>query len=163
LYELSGIWVEIVQQGKSFVIKDDQYYKLAIEYNSAVDRIFNAMTDQGKAPVASANQKTPDKPQEATPETKAPPKTGKPPAGEKKSAAPESLTLKEQGSEIMKEIGAIITIAKDGKPYFTEEEKEQAREIIKATRLDENGIADLKDFKDFLSDELAKREAKIAA
>jgi hypothetical protein len=62
----------------------------------------------------------------------------------------------------MKEIGTIITAAKNGEPYFSEEEKEQARGIIKATKLDEKGITDLKDFKDFLYAEHAKRELKAA-
>jgi len=75
----------------------------------------------------------------------------------------ETLSLKEQGTEVMKEIGAIITASKDGVPYFAEDEKEEARKVIKDTRLDENGITDLKDFKAFLSEELTKRESKKAA
>jgi len=74
-----------------------------------------------------------------------------------------TLSIKEQGNEIMKEIAVVITAAKDGVQYFTEDEKEEARKVIKDTRLDENGIADLKDFKAFLSEELAKRESKKAA
>jgi hypothetical protein len=71
--------------------------------------------------------------------------------------------LKERGDGIIKEIGAIITAAKNGSPYFSEDEKEEARGIIKGTRLDEKGITDLKDFEVFLSGELAKRETKKAA
>jgi hypothetical protein len=86
---------------------------------------------------------------------------------QKAQAVPEkpgkALSLKEQGTEVMKEIGAIITAAKGGVPYFSEEEKEEARKVIKETRLDDNGIAELKDFKAFLSEELAKRESKKAA
>jgi hypothetical protein len=72
-------------------------------------------------------------------------------------------SLKEQSNGLMREIGAIITSVKEGVPYFTEDEKEEARQIIKGTRLDEKGITDLKDFKVFLSDELAKRESQKAA
>jgi hypothetical protein len=71
--------------------------------------------------------------------------------------------LKKQGDELMKEIGTIITTANGDEPYFTEEEKEGARQIIKATKPDEKGIADLMDFKAFLSEELSKRETKKAA
>jgi hypothetical protein len=72
-------------------------------------------------------------------------------------------TLKEQSDTVIKEIANIITAEKDGTAFFNEEEKEEARQIVKGTRLDEKGIADLRDFKVFLSDELSKRETKIAA
>jgi len=101
------------------------------------------------APVAKTASKP--KKSQAVPETPKPEKPVKP------------LSLKEQGNEIMKEIGVVITASKDGVPYFTEDEKEEARKVIKETRLDEKGIIDLKDFKAFLSDELAKRESKKAA
>ncbi|MDR0442142.1 MAG: ATP-binding protein [Treponema sp.] len=71
--------------------------------------------------------------------------------------------LKKQGDGIIKEIGAIITTANDGSPYFSEDEKEEARQIIRDTKLDEKGLSDLKEFKTFLTDELAKRETKKAA
>ena len=73
------------------------------------------------------------------------------------------LSLKEQGNEIMKEIGVVITASKDGVPYFSEDEKEEARKVIKETRLDENGIAELRELRVFLSEELAKRQSKKAA
>jgi hypothetical protein len=72
-------------------------------------------------------------------------------------------TLKEQSVVVINEIGTVISADKDGNPYFTEEEKEEARQIIRDTKLDEKGITDLKEFKTFLSDELAKRESKKAA
>jgi hypothetical protein len=74
-----------------------------------------------------------------------------------------SPTLKEQSDEIIKEIGNIITASKDGTAYFSEEEKEETRQIIRGTRLDEKGISDLKDFKVFLNNELGKRESGKAA
>jgi hypothetical protein len=59
LYELTGLWVEIEQRGKSWIIKDTQYTKLESEYNRAVARIFGAAINQGKAPVVPANEKNP--------------------------------------------------------------------------------------------------------
>jgi hypothetical protein len=119
----------------------------------------------------TAAGKAPAKPEKAATAPAA--KTGKAPSKPgKKEAVPveanagkpiEQPTLKEQGTALMQEIGTIITAAKDGKPYFSEEEKEEARQIIKGTKPDEKGITDLKDFKVFLSDELAKRETKKAA
>jgi hypothetical protein len=101
----------------------------------------------GKTPAKPAKTATaPAKPQSGNPATEAKP-----------------LSLKEQGSELMKEIGIIITAAKDGEPYFSEEEKEGARQIIKETKPDEKGLSDLKEFKTFLSGELSKRETKKAA
>jgi len=85
------------------------------------------------------------------------------PKPEKPSAALGDPVIKEQGDEIIKEIGGIITASKNDTPYFSEDEKEGARKIIKSTKLDDNGISDLKDFKTFLSEELAKRESQKAA
>jgi len=81
----------------------------------------------------------------------------------KSSAPAKGQSLKEQGNVLMKEIGAIITSANNGTAYFSEDEKEEARQIIKDTKPDEKGISDLRDFKVFLSDELSKRETKKAA
>jgi hypothetical protein len=54
-------------------------------------------------------------------------------------------------------------VSGDGTAYFTEDEKEEARQIIRETRLDAEGIRDLEDFKTFLSEERAKRENRKAA
>jgi len=91
----------------------------------------------------------------STPEVK--PKPNKPVVSLK------DLSLKEQGNMVIEEIGTIITTVKDGKACFSENEKEGARQIIRDTKLDEKGITDLKEFKTFLFDELAKREDKKAA
>jgi len=85
------------------------------------------------------------------------------PKPENQNAEVKGQNLKKQGDELMKEIGTIITTANGDEPYFTEEEKEGARQIIKATKPDEKGIADLMDFKAFLSEELSKRETNKAA
>ena len=92
-----------------------------------------------------------------------PPTVVETPAKPHKEVSAQDKPMKEQGDGIIKEIGAIITAAKNGDPYFTEDEKEGARQIIRETKLDEKGILDLKEFKIFLSDELAKRESKLAA
>jgi hypothetical protein len=61
------------------------------------------------------------------------PQTKKLAAAEKPAAKGQSL--KEQGGDFMKEIGVIITAANNGEPYFTEDEKEGARQIIKDTSI----------------------------
>jgi hypothetical protein len=69
--------------------------------------------------------------------------------------------LKARGRQIVQEIGEIITAATSkGNSYFTEEEKDGAREIIKTTKLNKDGVQDLQDFKTFIVDELTKRKAK---
>jgi hypothetical protein len=85
------------------------------------------------------------------------------PQNDKPDNLPKSPAIKEQSDGSIKEIGAIITAGKNGTPYFSEEEKEEARQIIRETKPDEKGLSDLKEFKIFLSDELAKRESKLAA
>jgi hypothetical protein len=60
LYQLPSIWVEIEQEGKSIVIKENQYNKLEAEYNNAIRMIFyNAGNNQGKVPVAPTKQDIP--------------------------------------------------------------------------------------------------------
>jgi hypothetical protein len=83
---------------------------------------------------------------------------------ENPAAAPQGKTLKEQGGGVIQEIGNIITAASaEGAAFFTEDEKEEARQVIRETRLDAKGIQDLEGFKGFLSEELSKRKSKNAA
>jgi hypothetical protein len=79
------------------------------------------------------------------------------------SPASGEQSLKEQGKGLIREIGNIITAASGKSACFTEDEKEEARQIIRETRLDARGIQDLEDFKTFLAGELAKRENRKAA
>ena len=72
----------------------------------------------------------------------------------------ENKATKEQLSQVVKEIGDLITTVKDGRSCFSEEEKEQARQIIKTTSQDETGAQELRDFKSFIADELSKRQVK---
>jgi hypothetical protein len=90
------------------------------------------------------------------PETPAKPvKTGA------KSKSPDTTSLKEKGNKIVGEIGQLInTAAKTGAPCFTEDEKEEARSIIRSTKLNEAGIQDLQALKEFLAEELEKRNQK---
>jgi hypothetical protein len=70
---------------------------------------------------------------------------------------------KKPGSDLIREIGEIVTTkSKTGAFYFSEEEKDQARETLKSIRPDDEGIAELQDFKSFLADELSKRQSKTA-
>ena len=113
----------------------------------------------GKAviPEKQAEQEAP-KPQEAAPASSTIPKP------EPQTAGTKTPTLKEEGYKVIDEIKEVITAASPkGEAYFTENEMDDAREIIKATKLDESGIADLKDFKNYLSKELSKRVSKKAA
>jgi hypothetical protein len=72
--------------------------------------------------------------------------------------------LKDTANGVIQEIGDVISEANVyGIAYFSEAEKEEARGIIKATHLDENGIKDLRDFKGFLAEELGRRKAKAEA
>jgi hypothetical protein len=168
LYELGGIWVEIEQRGKGSVIKDDQYGKLETEYNKAVAKIFfNAPPNQEKTQAAPAGQKPPlvsPAHDNAQPAVKAPSTAGAVPKPGPQTVEPQKLSLKEEGERVISEIGKVISAASPkGGDYFTEDEKEEARELIRSSKVNEKCIADLKDFQTFLSEELAKRESKIAA
>jgi hypothetical protein len=72
--------------------------------------------------------------------------------------------LKKTMNSIVQEIGKIIvTVSQSGEPLFPEPEREEVRNIIKGTKLNEEGIADLQSLKDFIAEELKKREAKEKA
>jgi hypothetical protein len=80
------------------------------------------------------------------------------------TSLPQEKSFKEQGDNLIQEIAKVITSESEkGVPFFSEEEKEEARQIIKTTKLDEKGLIDLKDFQIFLSSERAKRESQKAA
>jgi len=59
LYQIDGIWVDIEQRGKSWVIKNNQYSKLKTEYDNAIAWIFRNSANQGKPSVDLTEQKTP--------------------------------------------------------------------------------------------------------
>ena len=156
LVELSQHHLATVTKDRTGKFQDETIEKPGEEFGVA---LYDWLAS-GKAVITKNSAET------KQPAEKTLPKTEKPAATETKTKPEKSgkiLSFKEQGSGLMKEIGNIITAAKDGQPYFNEEEKEGARQIIRDTKLDEKGLADLKDFKEFLSDELAKRESKKAA
>jgi hypothetical protein len=68
--------------------------------------------------------------------------------------------IKERRQVIVNAIGDIVTSkSANGDSSFTEDEKEEARQLIKTISLDENGIKELEELKVFLAGELAKRNA----
>jgi len=68
-----------------------------------------------------------------------------------------------QREKIKQEIAGIVTaLSESGKALFTEDEKEQARQIIKTAKSDTKGLQELKELKGFLFDELSRREKKAA-
>jgi Ni2+-binding GTPase involved in maturation of urease and hydrogenase len=71
-------------------------------------------------------------------------------------------SLKKQSVTILKEIGDIITSVENGQEYFSEEERNDARQLIQTTKLNEEGIKELLALKAFLAEELAKRSKKAA-
>jgi hypothetical protein len=86
-------------------------------------------------------------------------------SGSDKAVTPQSKsgnTLKEKSDAVIKEIGNIVTAVDNGHEYFTEDERNEARELIKNTKLNENGIKELFTLKEFLADELSKRSKKAA-
>jgi len=60
LYELTGLWVDIEQKGKSWVIKDNQYAKIEAMYNKEVAKIFAAK--RGNIPAADDSVSAGNKP-----------------------------------------------------------------------------------------------------
>jgi len=73
-----------------------------------------------------------------------------------------NATLKEKSSELINEIGSIVTANDNGKGYFTEDEKDEARKIIQSIKLSEKGVDDLTTLKELLGDQLNQRCKKAA-
>jgi len=107
------------------------------------------------------NEGTPVQSADETPEPKAEkPKKAETEKG--KQGTPEPAVTAKRTS-LITEISTIITAEKAGASFFTEDEKEQARQLIKATGFTAKGNQELQDLKGFLADELTKRESKKAA
>jgi len=152
LIELNQRHEAVITKDHTELFQDTVIEKPGEDFGVALyDWLVNGKAEMPVTPVENA----PAKPLKPTP-AQAKPKTASPAASKEKP-------IKEQGDEVIKEIGAIITAANNGVPYFSEEEKEGARQIIRDTKLDENGIFELKEFKAFIAEELSKRESKKAA
>jgi hypothetical protein len=64
------------------------------------------------------------------------------------------------GKVLIQEIATVITaLAPNGQPYFSEDEREEGRQLISSVSHDDKGITDLRELKDFLSNLLAERKA----
>ena len=70
--------------------------------------------------------------------------------------------LKERSVTVIKQIGEIVTKAENGQEYFTEDERNETRQLIQSTKMNESGIKELLVLKDFLAEELTKRSKKAA-
>jgi hypothetical protein len=68
-------------------------------------------------------------------------------------------STKEMRSEIIQEIGKIITATNADVPYFSELDKADVRNIIKATAVDEKGIETLQELKTYLAEQLAQKQS----
>ena len=160
LIEMDQHHVATVTKDRTGKFQDAEIEKPGEEFGVA---LYDWLTS-GKAEIPAVKTAQAQKPTLKLAKTAAEPK--KPtadPQKEKHQKPAEVPSLKKQSDGIIKEIAAIISTAQNGNPFFTEDEKEGARQIIRETKLDAKGLSDLKEFKAFLSDELAKREAKKAA
>jgi len=78
----------------------------------------------------------------------------------KEKQAEKPASIEETGNAIIAEIKNILTSTlPNGDGNFSEEEKEEARSIIRTAPMNENGLQTLGDLQGLLSEELAKREA----
>jgi hypothetical protein len=87
-----------------------------------------------------------------------------PKSSTKESISPDNgdTVLKEQSTALIKEIGDIVTAVENGQEYFSEDERNEARTLIRSFKMSEDGINELKTLKEFLGDELDKRCKKAA-
>ena len=109
----------------------------------------------GTAPVSETTAEIPGDISDETPMEK---------PAEKPAETPEEklASLAKTGKAIIAEISSIITSkSPNGVENFREDEKEEAREIIKTVRMNDSGIQTLADLRDLLSEELAEREGAL--
>ena len=153
LLELNQQHVATITKDRTGKFQDESIEKPGEEFGIALYGWLSSGT--AEKPISQAVNK-PVKPQQPSPASINPNNMGT-------SAAVNEGALKEQGEKVINEIGEIFKADKNGASYFSEDEKEEARQIIRDTRMDEKGLSDFKEFKIFLSSELAKRESKKAA
>jgi nucleoside-triphosphatase THEP1 len=155
LIEMNQQHQAIITKDRTGKFQDETIEKPGEDFGAALyDWLSSGKAEIPEAPAQT--EKSPAKPvkKAAAPETNPKPET---------PAAPKSNSLKSRSDGVIQEIGRIITASQEGSPLFSEEEKEEARQIIRETHADENGIKDLEDFKTFLADERSKREGRKAA
>jgi hypothetical protein len=81
------------------------------------------------------------------------------PAKANTALTPQTADLKTAGDLVIKEIAGVINaVAPDKQPYFTEAEKEEARQLVSSVSMDDNGIRELREFKELLSSLLDDRK-----
>ena len=86
----------------------------------------------------------------------------KPPAPKKNASNASDDSLKKRSMAVIKDIGSIVTASENGKEYFSEDERNEARQLIKDTKFTEEGFKELLTLKDFLTEEREKRNKKAA-
>ena len=76
-----------------------------------------------------------------------------------KAAPSKPVDTKTAGEAVIAAIGEILNTADAaGQRYFSDEEKADAHQIVVSVKVGEPGLRELRNFKDFLAGELAKRE-----
>jgi hypothetical protein len=72
---------------------------------------------------------------------------------------PPANNCKVEGDAVIQEIAGVIKTADaNGQPYFSEAEKEEARQLIQSVNSDAQGVSDLREFRNFLSNMLVERQ-----
>jgi hypothetical protein len=154
LVELNQRHQGIVTKDRTGKFQDAEIDKPGEDFGVALhDWLSEGTAEAPKADeTAAASAKTAVKPRKQSAKTKAktqnPDRTGE-------------ADIRAEGDAVIKEIGGIITgKTESGTSYFTEEEKNEARQIIRETRLDAEGVDGLRNFKSFLAEELENRKNK---
>jgi hypothetical protein len=98
-----------------------------------------------------------------TPQAKEQPPAAPPPAQTPPASTTTKANVNKAGEAVIQEIANVITAKGDDDiPFFSEDEKEEARQLISSVSTDDKGVAELRDFRDFLSGLLDKRRIPAA-
>lgn len=71
--------------------------------------------------------------------------------------------FKEEGQQFIEQIGKIVSVEDNGISRFSAQEKESIREIIRTTKLDENGVKELEALLKIIQNTNAEKEMKAVA
>jgi hypothetical protein len=75
---------------------------------------------------------------------------------------PNNTALKEKSVAVINQIADIVKANMNGKEYFSEDERNEIRNLIESTKVTENGMQELLTLKEYLADELSKRKKEAA-
>jgi hypothetical protein len=160
LVELNQQHQAIVTKDRTGKFQDETIEKPGEEFGTA---LYDWLASGNAVPAPAYTPAPPSLPELPAPDVPKPAQNQTAPAKQGAAGVTQNPDIAE-GNKILQKIAEVInTVAADGKSCFTEEEKEEARQLIRSVRKDKNGVNELREFKELLTGLLAERGQPNAA